>query len=102
MTEDDLKRFVEGLLTAWSVTATVTAEPAADGLAVCVDQHGARLCQVSRRVTGFGAAWRIEAPGRRARTHPSAQGAIRSLGDILAPSRSIARVAFASGLGGAQ
>lgn len=100
MTEAHLRQFLDGLLVAWAVDATVETWRAGDELHAVVRDGGGALCEVRRGVAPFGAVWRVEAPGARPRTHPSVQGAIRSLGTILAPARPVGRVTFAGGLAG--
>lgn len=103
MTDAELRLFLEGLIRAWSLDARVEASrEAADLVARVVHQGGQELCRVRRGRRPFGVVWTVAAPDARTRTHPSAQGAIRSLGAILAPARPMARVMFAGGMGAAS
>lgn len=95
-----LRQFLEGLLVAWAVDGTVETGRDGDAVRAVVRNDGQDRCDVRHSVQSFGAVWQIASPGERARTHPSAQGAIRSLGAILAPTRPIGRVMFAGGMAG--
>mgnify|MGYP003700880339 CR=1 FL=1 len=91
---DRLVRFLDGLLAAWAVDGAVT--PDGDAAATIVRVDGPAI-RVLRTVEPFGVAWTIEAAGERTRRHASAQGAIRTLGALLAPDRPAGRVVFAAG-----
>lgn len=100
MTETELRQFLEGLLVAWRTDAAIeTAREAADVVAWVRPRAGA-VVEVRRGVRAIGVVWEVAAGGGRPRPHPSAQGAIRSLGAALAPERSMARVMFAGGMAG--
>jgi len=96
MTEADMRAFLEGLLRAWDVEGRVEAEPLADGVLGLIARPGEALIRVTRRRLPFGIAWEVGPADGRARAHPSAQGAIRSLGALLAPGRARGRVVFAA------
>lgn len=100
MTETQLRQFLEGLLVAWAVDGAVETGRDGDAVRASVRQGGREICDVWRSVEPFGAVWRIAPPDGKARTHASAQGAIRSLGAILAPARPVGRVMFAGGMAG--
>ena len=97
MTPDDMRTFLDGLLTAWDADGLVTAAETSDGVTGRIERSGAPTVAVARRNLAFGIVWEVQADGARARAHPSAQGAIRSLGALLAPVRPRGRVVFASG-----
>lgn len=100
MTETQLRQFLEGLLVAWAVDGAVETGRDGDEVRAAVRHDGREICDVRRGVQPFGAVWRVASPGGPARTHASAQGAIRSLGAILAPARPTGRVMFAGGMAG--
>ena len=100
MTETQLRQFLEGLLVAWAVDGAIETRRDGDDVRAVVQHDGREICDVRRSIEPFGAVWRIAAPGEKTRAHPSAQGAIRSLGAILAPARPVGRVMFAGGMAG--
>lgn len=100
MTETQLRQFLEGLLVAWAVDGAIETGRDGDDVRATVRHDGREICDIRRSVQPFGAVWQIAAAGEKTRTHPSAQGAIRSLGAILAPARPIGRVMFAGGMAG--
>lgn len=100
MTETDLRQFLEGLLVAWAIDAAIeTGKQDADVVA-WMRPAGAAAIKVTRGVRPFGVFWEVAPAGANARAHSSAQGAIRSLGAVLAPERPMARVLFAGGMAG--
>ena len=90
-----MRRFLEGLLTAWSAEGEVHAEVAADGVVGRIERADAPTLFVWRRHLPFGIVWEVGRADSPPRAHPSAQGAIRSLGGHLAPERARGRVVFA-------
>ncbi len=100
-TNIDMRQFLEGLLVALSVAGRVEAGETGDGLWGRIDRDDGPAIHVRRQRNAFGFIWEIEAEGERARAHPSAQGALRSLGALLAPDRPRGRVLFAADLGSA-
>lgn len=96
--EIDLRRLMNGLFAAWAISAEAAVTREGDDSVVRVRQGGLVVLTLRRRIEPFGAVWRVEAPGARARAHRSVQGALRTAGAILAPDRPRARVLFAAGL----
>jgi len=101
MTESEMRRFLEGLLTAWSVEGEASAAAIPDGVSGRISRPGLHEIAVTRRCLPFGVAWEVGAAGARTRAHPSSGGAIRSLGALLAPERARGRVVFAAAEDGA-
>ena len=99
MTDADLRIFIEGLAAAWRADVSIVACAEGDVLTATLRSKEAVVAEVRRELQPFGVVWRVQAPGGRERLHPSAQGAIRSLGAILAPDQPMARVMFAGGMG---
>jgi len=91
-----MRVFLEGLLHAWAVDGAVEVRPLEDGMLGRIDRTGRAAIRVTRRRLPFGIAWEVGPEDGRRRAHPSVQGAIRSLGALLAPERTRGRVVFAA------
>ena len=101
MTAAQFRQFLEGVAVAWDIDAEISIAGDAAGLAAEVRTAGRPICRIKREQQPFGIVWQIDADGARVRSHPSIQGAIRSIAAILAPDRPMGRVMFATGMDGA-
>jgi hypothetical protein len=99
MTDEKMCKFVEGLLIALSIDASVKVDLIEGGVECRIDRPSGQLpIYIRRTLQQFGIAWEIWEEGGRRRAHPSAQGVIRSMGALLAPERPRGRVLFAESI----
>jgi hypothetical protein len=99
MIDEQMRKFAEGLLIALSVEASVAVDVIEGGAECRVDRPTGELpIYIRRNRQQFGIIWEIWEEGGHRRAHPSAQGAIRSIGALLAPERPRGRVLFAESI----
>jgi len=92
MTHDRFRTLIDGALAIWQADAQTRFDAAAMR---CRILRGAQtLAVLGYERTAVGGVWRIEAPGRTARTHLSIVPALAGLREAVCPQRPHGRVLF--------